>query len=104
MAWRLAQFHVTLYDGLEHKLLEVSLHLVINLVGQAQAAVIHSQQESLNLQFRVQLALYYLYRVQQLAYSLKGKVFALNRYYYRVGGSKAFTVIRPSDGEQSIRI
>ena len=35
VAGAFAQLDIALYDGLEDQLLEVALHLVVNLVGQA---------------------------------------------------------------------
>ena len=57
MAWALTEFYIALNDGLEHQFLEMPLHLVINLIGQAQTAVIHGEQEPFYLKFRVEFAL-----------------------------------------------
>ena len=85
VALALAQLHVALDDGLEHQLLEVALHLVVNLVGQTQTAVVHGKQEALYLELGVELAFDNLYRVEQLADAFQGKVFALNRNDDAVG-------------------
>ncbi len=77
VALTLAQLHVALDDGLEHQLLEVALHLVVNLIGQTQTAVVHGKQEALYLEFGVELAFDDLYRVEQLADAFQGKVFTL---------------------------
>ena len=67
VTWTFAQFHVALYHRFEHQLLEMSLYLIVDLVGQAQAAVVHREQETLNFQLRIQLALDDFDGVEQLA-------------------------------------
>ena len=61
------ELHVALDDGLENQFLEMAFHLVVDLVGQAQTTVVHGQQESLDLQFRVEFALDDLDGVEQFA-------------------------------------
>ena len=78
----LRQFYVSLYYGLEHQLLEVALHLVINLVGESQATVIHSQEESLNLQTRIELTLDNLDSVEKFCNTFQSEVFALHWHYH----------------------
>ena len=63
----------------------MALHLVVNLVGQTQTAVVHGEQKALDLELGVELALDNLYRVEQLADAFQGKVFALNRNDDAVG-------------------
>ena len=75
----LAQFDVTLDDGLEHQLLEMTFHLVVDLVGQTQTTVVHRQQESLDLQLRIQFALDDLDGVQELADTFECEVLTLYR-------------------------
>ena len=63
----------------------MALHLVVYLSGQAQTLVVHRQQEALNLQFRIQLALDNLYRVEKLADTLECEILTLHRDNHRVG-------------------
>ena len=77
VARSLGELDITLDDGLEHQFLEVALHLVVDLVGQAQTTVEHRQQETFDLQVRVQLVFDDLDGVEQLADTLQCKVFAL---------------------------
>ena len=116
VARALAQFHVSLYDCLEHELLEMAFHLVVYLVGESETAVIHRQQESFYLQFLVQFAFYYLNGVQQFADAFEREVFALHRNQHAVGRHEGVhrgvaqrrgtvdedEVISPKDGLQSI--
>ena len=88
MAWRLREFYVSLYNGLEHQFLEVALYLVINLVGQTQTTIVHGKQESLDFQHWVQLVFDNLDCVEQFADTLKCKVLALHGDDNRVGRSK----------------
>ena len=67
VTWTFAQFHIALYHRFEHQFLEMSLYLIVDLVGQAQAAVVHREQETLNFQLRIQLALDDFDGVEQLA-------------------------------------
>ena len=55
------------------------------MVGQTQTAVVHGQEESLDFQLRVELALDDLDGVEELADALQGKVFALYGDDDRVG-------------------
>ena len=75
----LAELHVALDDGIEHEFLEVALHLVVDLVGQAQTTVVHRQQEALDLEFGIELSLDDTYGVEQLGDTLQGEVLALHR-------------------------
>ena len=63
----------------------MTFHLIIDLVCKTKASVIHRQQESLYLQLGVQFAFDNLYRVQQLADSLKCEILTLHGYYHGVG-------------------
>ena len=97
MAWTLAELHVALNDGLEHKFLEVAFHFVVYLIGQSETAVVHCQQEAFDFERWVQLALYNLNCIEQLGYSFKSEVLALHGYDYRVGCCECV------DGNQSER-
>ena len=97
VAGTLRQFHVTLDDGLEHQFLEVALHLVVDLVGQSEATVVHRQQESLDLQLRIQLVLDDLDRVEQFADAFEGEVLTLHGDDHRVGGCQCV------DGDEAQR-
>ncbi len=88
VARTLAQLHVALDDGLEHQFLEVALHLVVNLVGKAEAAVVHRKQETFYLEFRIQLALDDLDGVEQFADTFQCKVFTLHWDDHAVGCGK----------------
>ena len=85
MAWALTEFYIALNDGLEHQFLEMPLHLVINLIGQAQTAVIHGEQEPFYLKFRVEFALDDADGVEQFADAFQSKILALYGYDDRVG-------------------
>ena len=74
----LAELDVALDDGLEDELAEVAAHLFVDLVGEAQAAVVHGEQESLYLELRVHARLHDLDCVEQLADALEGEVLALH--------------------------
>ena len=63
----------------------MAFHLIVNLAGKTQTAVVHRQQEALYLQLRVQFALDDLDGVQQLADSLQCEILALHRNDYGVG-------------------
>ena len=57
MARSLGEFHIAADDGFEHQLLEMALHLIVNLIGKAQTTVEHRQQEAFNLELRIEAAL-----------------------------------------------
>lgn len=85
MAGALRQFDITLDDGLEDQL-EMAFHLIVNLVGKAKARVVHRQQESLNLQFRVQLAFDNTDGVEQFADTLQCEILTLHGDDDGIGG------------------
>ena len=89
MAWTFAKFYVALNHGLEYQLLEVSLHLVVNLVGKTKTTIVHSEKETLYFEFRIKFALNNLDSVEEFADTLKGEVFALHRYHHGVGSSQS---------------
>ena len=68
-----AELHVSLNHRLEDQLLEVPLHLVVNLVSQTQTTVVHRQEKTFDFQFRVQFALNNLDGVEQFADTFQGK-------------------------------
>ena len=75
-------------------------YLIINLVGQTQAAVIHGQQETFDFQRRIELGFDNLDRIEKFADTFQCEIFTLNRDDY----GNAFTVMRPNEGEQSIKM
>ena len=85
VAWALAKLDVALDDGLENEFLEVTFHLVVDLVGQSEAAVIHGQEEPFYLESWVELALNDLDGVEQLANSLECEVLTLHGNDDRIG-------------------
>ena len=85
MAWAFRKLHVALNHCFENQFLEMTLHLIIDLVGKSQSAVIHSQQEALDLEFRIELALDDFNGIEQFADTLQGKILALHRNDHRVG-------------------
>ena len=75
----------------------MAFHLVVDLAGKAQTAVVHRQQKALDLQLRIQLALDDLDGVQQLADALEREILALHGDDHGVGGRQRV------DGDQSER-
>ena len=88
MGWRFAQAYVARDYCRKYHVAEMSLEFLINLVGKAQAGVVHGKQEAFDFQLRVELRLYYAYCVEQFADTLEGEVFGLYGYDYRVGCRK----------------
>ena len=84
----LRELDVTLNNGSEHQFLEMPLHLVINLVGQTQAAVIHRKEKTFNFQSGIQPLLNHAYGVEQLADTFQSEIFALHGNDYRIGRRK----------------
>ena len=97
MTGTLGEFYVTLDDGFEYQFLEVALHLIVDLVSQSQTTVVHRQQETFNLQLRVQFVLDDLDGVQQFADTLKGEVLTLYRDDDGVGSCQGI------DGDEAQR-
>ena len=88
MTGSLRQLHVALDDRLKYQFLEVAFHLVVYLACQTQTTVVHREQESLNLELRVQFALDNPYCVKEFADAFQSEILALHRYYHRVGSRK----------------
>ena len=53
MTGTLREFYVTLDDCLEYQFLEVTFHLVVDLVCQSESTVVHRQEESLDLELGI---------------------------------------------------
>lgn len=104
MAGTLREFDVALYDGAEDQFLEVALHLVVDLAGQAQAAVIHREQETLDLELRVEFALDDLDGVEQLADALQGEILTLHGDDDAVGCRQRIDRDQTERGLQSMRM
>ena len=64
----------------------MAFHFVIDKVGQAQAAVIHGEQEAFYLEGGIELGLHNLDGVEQFADTFKCKVLALHGDNHAVGG------------------
>ena len=80
-----AELHVSLNHRLEDQLLEVPLHLVVNLVSQTQTTVVHRQEKTFDFQLRVQFALNNLDGVEQFTDTFQGEIFTLHGNDDRVG-------------------
>ena len=96
MGGSLAQTDIARYHGVEHHIAEVTFQLFIYLIGKAQAGVIHGKQKTLYLKPGVEFGLYYADCVYELGDAFEREVIT------ECAAVSAFTVIRPSEGEQSI--
>ena len=85
MTGSLSKTDTTWDNRLKYQILEVTPHLVEHLITQTQATVVHRQKESLDAQRRIKFLFYQFNGIQQFAYTLKGKVFALYRDDDRIG-------------------
>ena len=79
VAGRFRKFHVALDDHAEHEFLEMALHLVIDLTGEVEAAVIHRQQETFNFKGGVGFPFDNADGVEKFGNAFQCKIFALNR-------------------------
>ena len=79
MAGCFRKLHVALDDHAEHEFLEVALHLVIDLTGEVEAAVIHRQQETFNFKGGVGFPFDNADGVEKFGNAFQCKIFALNR-------------------------
>lgn len=104
MTGTLRQFDITLDNGFEDQFLEMAFHLIVNLVGEAKAGVVHRQQESLNLQFRVQLAFDNTDGIEQFADTLQCEVFTLHGDDDGIGCCQRVHRNQSQGREQSMRI
>ncbi len=86
MAGSLAQTYISWYHGVEHHFGEVAFELLINLVCQTQTRIVHGEQKAFNLQGRIKPRFNNADCIEELAYTLEGKVLGLNRDNHRVGG------------------
>ena len=85
MAGGFAEAYIALDDGVEDQFLEVAAHLVEHLVAQAEARVVHREQEAFDAESGVELRLDDLDGIEQFADTFKGKVLALHGDDDRVG-------------------
>ena len=79
MAGRLTETGVPVDEGIEDQLAEMHPDFFDHLVRQPEAGVVHGQQNALDAQAGIESALHDFDGVEQLAQSLEGEVFALNR-------------------------
>ena len=78
MTGRFGELHVALHHRFEHQFLEVAFHLIVDLVGQSQTAVVHREEEAFDFQFGVESHLDHANRVEQLRDTLEREIFALH--------------------------
>ena len=79
MAGRLTETGVAVDEGIEDQLAEMHPDFFDHLVRQPEAGVVHGKQDALDAKAGIESALYDFDGVEQLAQSLEGEVFALNR-------------------------
>ena len=91
------EFHVALDDGFEYEFLKVALHLVVDLVGEAESRVVHGEEEPFNLERRIEFLLYNLYSIEQFTDAFKGEIFTLHGDDDGVGSGQGI------DGDESER-
>ena len=78
-AWRFAQPRVSLDYGIENHVLEVCFYFFNYLVGETKPAVVHREQESLYLQFRILPGLNNLNGIEQFSQAFQCEIFTLHR-------------------------
>lgn len=74
------------YNGVEHHIAEMPFELLVDLICQTKACVIHRQKETFDFERRIEMRFDDTYRIKQLTDTLKGKIFGLHGYDHRVGG------------------
>ena len=89
---------VPVNERVEHKLPEVHPHLFDHLIGQAETGVVHGEENALDGQFGVESALHNFDRVEQLAQSFQGEVFALDGDDHTVRRRERIEVMSPREG------
>lgn len=85
----LAEADITLDHGMEDHITEVLANLVHNLVCVAESGVVHSKEETLNRELRVESVLDDHDSVEEFCDAVESEVLALDRDYDRVGGCEA---------------
>ena len=74
-----AEAHIARNDGIEDQVAEVTLDFFVNLITEAQTIVKHRQQETFNLELRVEFRLDDFDGVEQFGDTLERKEFTLHR-------------------------
>ena len=64
-------------------------HLLCHLISITKTCIKHSKQETFDIKRRIQSTLDNLDGIQQFTYTFKSKIFALNRYNYRICSSES---------------
>ena len=98
------EFDIALDYGLKHQFLEMALHFIIDLVGKTQSAVVHSEEEPLNLQLRIQSHLNHADGVEQLRDTFEREILTLHGDDTESAAVRALTVMSPREGLQSMRM
>lgn len=104
MARGFAQFYIALNHGFEHQFLKMSAYLIVYLVCKSQSGVIHCEQEAFDFERRVQFFFIIFIVLSSLLIPSSAKYSHCTGIITLSEATSEFTVIRPSDGLQSIRI
>ena len=73
----------------------MAFKLFVYLVCQAQAGIVHCQQEAFDFQLRVQPAFYYSYGVQKFGDAFQREIFGLYGNNHRIGGCERIHRYKP---------
>src|SRR3989344_9693011 len=83
-----AETYVARNYGLENLVAEVAPYLLRHLLREIVARIVHRQQNSFEVQARIERLLNELHRGLQLRQPLKREIFALHRHKITVGSRK----------------
>src|SRR5262245_47442141 len=86
--WRFRKPHISRDQALKYLGAKKASQIRCDLPGEARSLVVHSQQNALNLQARVQSAADAHQCIQKLGYALESQIFALNRNQDGIGSDQ----------------
>ncbi len=98
VARRLGELDISRDDGAEHHISEMSFQLLKYLIGEAEPGIIHGQQESFDLESRLQSALDDSDGVEELGNAFEGEIFRLHWNDHGVSGSECVDGDNPERG------
>ena len=91
------KFGIAIYQRVEDQILEVGADILDHLAGQAQTGVVHRDEQTFDIELRIEAGLHDADGVQEFAEALEGEILALDGDNDRVGSREGI------DGDETQR-
>ena len=88
IAWGFGKLGVAIDEGVENHLFEVAADILNDLTCKTQARVVHRNEKTLDVEFRVETGLHDAYRIEQFAKTFESEILTLYGDDDRVGSGE----------------